>query len=190
VAPGSWDSPVPRPGGRHFLLVTRSHDDSEVAALTPSGVDIAGERMLGAIELCSEVSAGFPACAHAALRAVFALGTQEPSLIRQLFGTSDALAVLERQEHWRKVFAAYLRTTARKQTVQAAELPVFVEPFLICGIGFQALALVRADEADRLEQLVPDLLNVMLTYYYPTLAEARAAAQFASLPREDGRGAH
>jgi hypothetical protein len=35
---------------------------------------------------------------------------------------------------------------------------------------------------DRLEQLVPDLLDLIVTYYYSTSDEARAAARLGGAP--------
>jgi hypothetical protein len=159
--------------------MTALTDNDEPAAITPIGVDIAGERMLGAIELSCRSSAEFPSSVDLALRAALALGAEEPSLIRQLFGTSEDLAVLERQQHWREVFAAELRTTAQEGAVQASALPPLVEPFLIGGVGFHALRRVRHGEADRLGQLASDLFTFILTYYYPSPAEATAAAELS-----------
>lgn len=157
--------------------MTAPADNPAATEITPPGVEASGEQMCEAIKLSCEPGVDFPAMVAAGLRASFAVVAAEPASVQRLFGPSQDPLVLERQEHWRQAMAAVLRTAARSKAPQGPPAPPIVEPFLVGGVGHFALRSVSAGEADRLDLFVPELLVLILAFYYHNPTEAIAAAQ-------------
>jgi hypothetical protein len=132
--------------------------------IAPLDVDLAAERLLGAIEAGCESSPAFPAQVDAALAAALALFAAEPDLIRVLTARPVPKPVLARQLSCRKTCAARLRAAAER-TTGFEQHPPFVEPFLVAAVQFQLTRAVGEGETDRLPESHPDLRDFILAYY-------------------------
>jgi hypothetical protein len=110
----------------------------------------------------------FPQRLEAALRTTLKLFDDEPELGLLLTGppsAADELAT-RRHEHWQERFADLLRAAAERSP-SAYVHPPFMEPTLIAGIRWRISSrLLADDDAGRLENLLPGLLEFVLVCYF------------------------
>lgn len=125
------------------------------------------ERLLDEIAVACESGGSFPQRLEAALRATLELFAAEPELgllltVRPFAG--DELA-MRRHERWQERFADLLRAAAASSP-SAYTHPPFVEPTLIAGIRWQISTRLADGGAERLEDLLPGLLEFVLVCYF------------------------
>jgi hypothetical protein len=132
------------------------------------------ERLLRFIEAGHDPEGGFPKQVEAALRATLALFAADPALARLLavrpYGAGDE--AICRYQRGLKRYGALLRRAAASDP-RASIQPDFVEPALVGGIAWQITRHLFAEGAESLEDLLPDLLEFVLAYYYEPVDAVR-----------------
>jgi hypothetical protein len=135
----------------------------------PGGADYerGAERLLEAIGVAGEPGAGFAEQVEVALRATLALFAADPELARLLavwpYGAGEEAVRCYQQGLER--YGSLLRRTAASDP-EASIQPNLVESALIGGIAWQITRRLLDDGAESLEDLLPDLLEFVLVYYY------------------------
>lgn len=104
---------------------------------------------------------------EASLGAAFSLLSADPGLAFLLTIRPERAADLHRlQSDWHRHYGSILRHAAAEDG--APELPFFLEPALIAGIGFAVAQYVRRGEASQLLTcLLPTARWYLLSYYLP-----------------------
>lgn len=126
------------------------------------------ERLLNTVVAACEPGATFAEQVEAALRATLALFTVEPELgcrltMRPFDGGDDE--VTGRYLHWQGRYAELLAAAAARDPAAYAH-PPFVAPALVSGICWRISQGLQADEAQHLEELLPDLLEFVFVSYF------------------------
>lgn len=145
------------------------------------------ERLSSAILGACDPDDSLPVKVGAALAAAFSLFVADPGLAYLLTICPErADADLDRlQWDWRRRYGSLLRDAAADDG--APELPFFVEPTLIAGIGFSVAQHLRRGEGPRLlESLLPTARWYLLSYYLPPEEVLRLGAE--AFPGDDRRG--
>jgi hypothetical protein len=139
--------------------------------LAPAGAwdfEAGSERLLSEITAACESEGNFPQRIEAGLRATLDLFAAEPELGLLLTArpaAGDELAI-RRQQRWQERFGGLLRDAASRSPAAAAH-PPFVETFLVAGIRWQiACRLLAGDGSERLDELLPDLMEFVLSCYF------------------------
>jgi hypothetical protein len=137
------------------------------AASPGADYDRGAERLLEAIAATCEPGAGFPEQVERALRATLTLFVADPELARLLairpYGAGDE--AIGPYQRGLKRYGSLLRRAAASDP-EASMQPDFVEPALIGGIAWQITRRLLGAGPEALEDLLPDLLEFVLVYYY------------------------
>lgn len=141
------------------------------------------ESLLEAVESACDPRAGFVENVESALHAGLAFLAANPDLAHRLtvapFAAGESAA--RRHRRWLERCGDLLRAAAESGS-DAPTHPDFVEPTIIAGVTWQISRYVLADRAERLEQLLPDLLEFTLVFYLdPAEVHRIARAARASL---------
>jgi hypothetical protein len=142
------------------------------------------ERLFAAVRGACQPGADFAEQLRSALTAALALLAAEPDLARLLclkpyLGGDD---LLESERVWQARLAALLRQAAGASP-RAVTHPPALEPLLIGGICRKISARVQAGQADQLDQLLPDLLEFLLSYYLGPEERLRIVTELRSARR-------
>jgi hypothetical protein len=135
------------------------------------------ERLSSAILGACDPGDAFPTKVRASLATAFSLLAADPGLARLLTISpepgDDELYRL--QWDWFTRYGSLLRAAAADG---APELPFFLEPKLIAGIGFSVAQHLRKGEGPRLlECLLPTAHWYLLSYYLPAVEILRLGAE-------------
>jgi len=124
-------------------------------------------RLLETVAAACERQVGFPAQVEAGLRATLALFAADPELARLLavrpYGAGEG--AIRCHEQGLKRCGALLRRAAASDP-DAFVQPAFLEPALIGGICWQVTRRLFDGGPERLEDLLPSLLEFLLRCYY------------------------
>jgi hypothetical protein len=137
------------------------------------------ERLLETVTAACEPGTGFAEKVEASFRATLALFAAEPDLGRLLtmrpFDGGDE--TLGRYLHWQRRYGELLAVTAARDPA-AYRHPSFVAPALISGICWRISQRLQAEGAERLEDVLPDLLEFVFVSYFG----AERASELARAP--------
>jgi hypothetical protein len=125
------------------------------------------ERLLKTVTAACDPGAAFPEQIEAAFRATLTLFATEPELGRLLtmrpFDSGDE--VIGRYLHWQRHYGDLLAAAAARDSV-AYPHPSFVAPALVSGVCWRISQHLQAEGAERLEELLPDLLEFVFVSYF------------------------
>ncbi|HEX3733536.1 MAG TPA: hypothetical protein VHU86_00125 [Solirubrobacterales bacterium] len=128
-------------------------------------VDLAAERLLGAIEAGCESALDFPGKLDAALGAAFALLATEPDLIPPLTSYCAPEPARAQQHSFCATCAARLRAAAESAGSRDEHLLPLVETFLVAAVKFEASRALFEDKTSLLPGRAPDFRDLILGYY-------------------------
>ncbi|HEV7481653.1 MAG TPA: hypothetical protein VGO13_00985 [Solirubrobacterales bacterium] len=131
------------------------------------GYERGAERLRARLKAACEPGAGFAEQIETALRTALALFAAEPELgrlltIRPFAGEEEAIDCYLR---WQAYGGEVLRAAAARDPAAHVH-PSFVEPALIAGICWRISQHLQAEEAERLEAVLPDLLELVFVTYF------------------------
>jgi hypothetical protein len=138
-----------------------------MTATTTESYERGAERLLATLAAACESEASFSEQVETALRATLSLFAAEPDLGRLLttrpFDGSDETMVPYLR--WRQRYGELL-TSAAARDPGAYRHPPFVAPALVSGICWQISRHLQAAGPERLEALLPDLLEFVFVSYF------------------------
>jgi hypothetical protein len=134
------------------------------------------ECLFQAVEVACDRHSDFAEKVEAALRAGLAFLAADRDLARLLTVAPYAASEDAARRHQQRLerFGNLLRDAAEGRSDIPAH-PVFVEPTIVAGIGWQISRCVLADRTEELEQLLPDLLEFALVFYLDPAEASRIA---------------
>ncbi len=134
------------------------------------------ERLLETVTAANEPGATFAEQVEAAFRATLGLFAAEPGLGRLLtmrpFDGGDE--TIGRFLHWQRRYGELLAAAAAHDPATYVH-PPFVAPALISGICWRISQHLQTERAERLEDLLPDLLEFVFVSYFGAEQAGRLA---------------
>lgn len=125
------------------------------------------KRLLETVTVACEPGAAFAEQVESAFRATLALFAAEPDLGRLLttrpFEGEDE--VIGRYLHWQRRYGELLAAAATRDPAAYVH-PPFVAPALVSGICWRISQRLQAEGTERLEDLLPDLLEFVFVSYF------------------------
>jgi hypothetical protein len=138
-----------------------------MTATTAESYERGAERLLGTVTAASKPGAPFAEQVEAALRATLTLFAAEPDLghlltVRPFDGGDETVAPYLR---WQRRFGELVAAAAARDPA-AYRHPSFVAPALVSGVCWRISQRLQAEGAERLEELLPDLLEFVFVSYF------------------------
>ena len=154
-------------GGSSLTLGARVPLPLPMTATTAESYERAAERLLGAVTAACKPGVPFAEQVEAALRATLKLFVAEPDLghlltVRPFDGGEETVTPYL---HWQQRYAELLATAAARDPA-AYRHPSFVAPSLVSGVCWRISQHLQAEWTERLEELLPDLLEFVFVSYF------------------------